>query len=271
MLLLVTALIQEARPLARALGLAPRREGGPVRLFGGAGDYLLAVSGVGAARSAAVTGHLLTRFPEIRAALNTGMAGAVEGAFERGQWVRIHAVRDEASGRLLIPDILDEDALPEAALLTVGQVRREAPPPGHLVDMEGSGFLEATRFFLPTDRVALVKGVSDYCTEEFDTDAMVRCFGARCGELAEWIRRWGGGLEEEAAGEPEGLAALREAVEARLRLTATQRHQLSGWLRGYWLRGGSAEAVLAVLPAERPTDKSGQKRIIKEVRDVLAG
>lgn len=270
MLLLVTALLDEARPLGRALGLSREGREGSVRWFAGA-DYLLAVSGPGALRCAAVTSRMLTRFPQIRAACNAGVAGAAEGEYSIGQWVRVHSVRDEASDRLLIPDILDRHSLPEAALLTVGQIRRHPAPAGHVVDMEGSGFLEAARFFLPTDRVAVFKNISDYCHGEFNTETMAGCFAENAGAFPRLLKEWAGGLAEPAPDEPAGLGELQQVVTERLRLTETQRHQLARWLRGYLLRGGDAAAVLDRLPAQPVRDKVHGRTLFQEIRDVLAG
>ena len=257
----------ESRPLRRALVL--RGEPGcPFPVFLGE-SHLLVQSGTGAPASAAATAWAMAKFPGISDAVNLGFAGALPERFPLHSWVRAHSVRDQASGRLYLPDILDQHSFAEGPLLTVGKVQREAVFPGGLVDMEGSGFALAARRFLPAHRIALLKWISDAQDGAVDRDGLEAAFAASISDILPFLQP-----DEGAGNSPSAAAEAAEAlageVEAGLRLTVTQRGYLRRWIRGYCARGGDPAAVRRLLPGSLPATKSGNKMVFEEVRRALA-
>lgn len=257
----------EGRPLRKALCL--RGEPGcPFTVFTGE-SHVLVQSGTGSAASAAATAWALATFPAITSALNIGFAGALPAEFPLHSWVRAHSVRDQASGRLYLPDILDPHPFAEGPLLTVGRVQREPVFPEGLVDMEGSGFALAARRFLPAHRIALLKWISDAQDGAVDRDGLETAFAASLPDILPFLQTDEGEGNSPSATD-EAAESFAGEVEAGLRLTVTQRGYLRRWIRGYCARGGDPAAVRRVLPDVLPATKSGNKKIFEKVRRVLA-
>lgn len=264
MLLITTALMIEARPLVAALGLKAAGEG-PFPLYGGGGRILL-VTGTGTLRASAATGWALGRHPGIEAALNIGFCGASPGCAPLHAWRYVHSVRDEATGRMSIPDILIKHPFEEAPLLTVQRAVCGDSGQAALVDMEGSGFYEAARQVLPPDRIALLKWVSDALTEPLEAEEVARAYAGSLEPVLAFIRNRGDGEAPsgEAAGDP-----LVEEILSRLRLTRTQETQLRKWVPGYLSRGGDRRRLLDTLPAATPAIRPDNTRAFNDLRDVL--
>ena len=110
MILIVTALMLEARPVREQLGLQALGNE-PYPVFAG-DNFILVVSGTGVLKASAATGWAMARFPGIRAAVNLGFAGAAESTSSLYKWHYIHAIRDQSNGRLYVPDILLRHAFP---------------------------------------------------------------------------------------------------------------------------------------------------------------
>ena len=266
MLLITTALMLEARPLREALGL--RDQGtGPIPVFADE-RILLIVTGTGPLKASAATAWAIGTFPGIRAALNIGFAGASPEVSPLHRWHYIHSIRDQASGRLHVPDILWKHPFPETALLTVAKIMRADSGWTGLVDMEGSGFHEAARRFLPPDRLALLKWVSDPLSGTIDAPQTARIFKNALAEALPFIDQWASPVEAEAEGSEKDL--LRE-IGRCLRLTETQRQFLRKWIRGYLARNSDPGAVMAVLPDEPPATKPLNARYFAALKDVLKG
>ncbi|NBD39322.1 MAG: hypothetical protein GVY10_12210 [Verrucomicrobia bacterium] len=257
----------EGRPLRKALFLRGK-PGFPFPVFLGE-SHVLVQSGTGSAASAAATAWALATFPTITNALNIGFAGALPPEFPLHSWVRAHSVRDQASGRLYLPDILDAHPFAEGPLLTVGRVQREPVFPEGLVDMEGSGFALAARRFLPAHRITLLKWISDAQEGGVDGDGLETAFAASLPDILPFLQPDEGEGNSPSVAD-EAAESFSNEVEAGLRLTVTQRGYLRRWLRGYLARGGDAEAVRQVLPAAIPATKSGNNKVFEEVRRVLA-
>ncbi|MEX0325733.1 MAG: hypothetical protein AB3N33_06560 [Puniceicoccaceae bacterium] len=266
MILIVTALMVEARPVRDRLGLSALGSE-PFPVFSGKGATLV-VSGTGALKSSAATAWAMARFPDIRAAVNVGFAGAPAAISPLHRWHIIHSIRDQSSGRLYIPDILVRHGFPEASLLTCGQAVREDSGLEGLVDMEGSGFYEAARQFLSPDRIALLKWVSDHLGGKLDMAALHQPYREAMEPLAEFLRSWDPGAE---AGAPDVSPAILETVKTRLRLSQTQDKFLEKWVRGYISRGGKESRLLEVLPEKTPTAKRENNRHFEMLKDVLKG
>jgi hypothetical protein len=264
MMLLTTALMIEARPLVAALGL----RGFPGEAFPLFRNdrYLLVVSGTGPLRAAAATAWSLGRFPDLSVAVNLGFCGASPGAAPPGSWHYVHSVRDAASGRLHVPDIPWRHPFPEAGLRTFPLPVTENTGRPELVDMEGSGFMEAARSFLAPDRVVILKWVSDHLQGTLDSDSVARSFAAGLSPVIDFLT--GFPLPETAPGDDPGEALL-EAVLERLRATRTQEAFLRRWIHGFLARGGDPAHLLDRLPAAPPGSRRDNNRLYEELKHVF--
>lgn len=264
MILYSVALMLEARPLVTALGLKAMPEQ-PFPVFGD-GRRLLVVSGTGSHRAAAALGWALGRWPAIGAAANLGFGGAAEGVAGLREWYLVHAVRDKASGRLYIPDILFRHPFEERGLLSVPRVSTGEPGWNGLVDMEGSGFIEAARRFLAVDRILLLKWVSDPLSGEIEVEATRAAFTEAVQGLLPFLENW----EAIHSGETEDRSTeLASRISERLNLTRTQTAFLRKWADGYLRRGGPPEAILTLLPDETPTTRRANTACFNRLRDAF--
>jgi nucleoside phosphorylase len=266
MILITTALMIEARPLIDRLGL--KAHGNETfRVFYDE-KYLLAVSGTGALRSSAATAWAMGRFEGIHAAVNIGFCGAAEEVAGLHEWYFINSIRDAATGRLSMPDILIRPGMPEAGLLTSPVVVKGRIEEKRLVDMEGSGFFEAARQFLAPDCIALLKWVSDPLTGEIEIEPTVAAYAQSLEKVMVFLENWGPLGESHDA---DGLDGLVSAINSRLRLSETQQLALRDWLFGYLARGGEAGRILEMLPEQCPAAKQGNNRVFERLKDALKG
>ena len=266
MILIVTALMLEGRPIRDRMGLKAMGNE-PFPVFA-SDEAILVICGTGALKAAAATGWAMARFPGIAMAVNVGLAGAPERVSPLYRWHLVHAVRDQANGRLYIPDVLVGHNLPEAQLLTVGKVLKDDIGWDGLVDMEGSGFYEAARQFLSPDRIALLKWVSDPLSGTINAGEVGLQLESDIGIAVEFIRecRQGAGEQTESPDPP-----LLQAIRAKARLTRTQDLFLQKWIRGYLDRGGVEAPVLALLPEATAASKRDNNRLFEELKNVLKG
>ncbi len=166
--LIITSLMPEASPLVDAWGLKLTRSGeieDRFQLFHSNNLYL-GVSGIGKLRSsvatAALISHLLAKHGSL-VAINLGIAGAAPSTAPIGTLGLIHKVRDVATNCRTYPDVLLKHPVQEFALDTHDHPVTTAPTAPVLVDMEGSGFMQAATTLLPPSAVAILKVVSDHC------------------------------------------------------------------------------------------------------------
>ena len=265
MLLVSTALMLEARPLVESLGLKALPNE-PFPAFSGR-DWLLVVTGTGSVKAAAATGWAMGRFPGIQAAVNIGFCGASPTVAHLHEWFYIHSVKDAATGRLLLPDILQAHPFAEKALLTVPEVLRADNGWTGLVDMEGSGFMEAARRFIAPDRIALLKWVSDPLSGEIDVCSTRSAYAQALPAVIAFLHQWPGNqaVSEGSSGEE---PLLRECLQ-RLKLTRTQQAFLRKWLRGYLARGGDPTRVREALPVSIPCNKKANTECLDRMKNVL--
>jgi hypothetical protein len=264
MMLLTTALMLEARPLVRRLGLCAQDKTA-FPLYAGK-DLFLVVTGTGPLKAAAATGWAMARCPEIRRVVNIGFAGADPEVAPLHSWYYIHSIRDQGSGHLLVPDILRRHPFPEISLLTVPKIVHGPLDWPGLVDMEGSGFFEAARRFIAPDRIALLKWVSDPLSGRIDPVATEAAFEQGLDPVLDFLRNW---PAEAAATNDTGVEALLKEIGERVRLTRTQTEFIVKWTTGFIARGGDAQRVRAVLPGQVPKTKEENKRVFAELTDVL--
>jgi nucleoside phosphorylase len=127
-------------------------------------DFKLIVSGVGKLKSAIATTYLLstTKCTKI---INIGFCADSKGGVI-GSAFGIKKVVDFATNKRYFSDYCYPFEIKD--IITVDKPL-EYPIKDNLIDMESSGFFEASFKFLPANKIALIKVVSDYCnTKEFN-------------------------------------------------------------------------------------------------------
>lgn len=264
MILITTALPMEAKPLVASLGL--KAESGEAFPVYRNEECVLVVTGVGALKASAATGWALGRLAEFHAAINVGFCGAAPEVCGLHEWIYVSSIRDQASGRLSIPDILFRHPFRELALLTVGKVVKSGIDWNGVVDMEGAGFFEAAGRFLAPDRLALIKWVSDPLTGSIHIEETSRAYAGAIEPVVDFIREW---IRLPGTSTGAETRALYAQVESRLRLTRTQAHFVRKWADGYLARGGDPAGILEILPEAPPATKAANSRIFEELKNVF--
>ncbi len=280
LVLIIAALHEEAKPLIQHLGLK-RDAAHPIPVFRG-NDTVLAVTGIGKIKAATTAGYLAAKLSpkEVGLALNVGIAGAHPSMNTCiGRAYLIHKIVDAGMGREFFPDMLVRSNLPETSVTTFDRaVRLDASPdepdpfaePIDLVDMEASGFFQSISRFLPPHRVACLKVVSDFLRPDALTDASVESLiRARVAEIEAFIRAHRGLLEFPDDGLGPADRDWIQQASAHLKLTATQQHMLSDWVRVFRLQAGDDLPDFKIhgeLPAT--TKQEGKKRL-EQIRQAL--
>jgi len=264
MILLSTALMMEARPLVERLELSACGNE-PIRTYTNE-TFILMVTGTGGIRAATAIGWAHGRFPDIRATVNIGFCGAAPEVAPMHQWHYINSIRDAATRRLSIPDILWKHGLPEAGLLTSPKVVDSPIEEKRLVDMEGSGFFEAARQFLSPDAIALLKWVSDPLTGRIEAEKTARDYEKTFDPVIEFLKNWPAGEDKSA---PDESTDWYESIVSRLRLSESQSHYMKKWLTGYGVRGGDPLKLFDCLPEKSPTTKRENTIVFERLKDVI--
>ncbi|AOP32583.1 phosphorylase [Leptospira tipperaryensis] len=171
MIFISTALFPEAKPLIEFLGLKILREKSAFPIYQNE-NYTLTVSGIGKISSAIATSFLLSRFEntiqESSWIFNFGICGSPKEYASIGESFLIHKVTDWGSGKNVYPDLLFKSPLKESTLVTVDRPVFEKESSDHkntLVDMEAFGFFQASKKFFTSDKIRIVKTVSDHFTK----------------------------------------------------------------------------------------------------------
>ncbi|MCL8267311.1 phosphorylase [Leptospira weilii] len=258
MIFISAALFPEAKPLIETLGLKILRDKTPFPIYRNE-KYILVVSGAGKIFSAMSVVFLLNEFKnsvvDSSWILNFGICGAPKESFKIGKSFLIHKIKDEGSSKSVYPDILFKSPIPESVLLTVDKpvFRNEISElPNTLVDMEAFGFFQASRKFFSSDKIRIVKTISDHFTklESEKEIGIVDTISLRIKEALPDILSIlsipvSKGNEVEL--QQNEIAALSFITEF-LRLSETERIQLKDWMIGYKIRtGNSSEQGLSIL------------------------
>jgi len=246
---LVTAHLNEARPLIRRLGLKKAQTFKTFAIYASE-DTALIISGIGKIRSAAAVSHLLSIKPPARDSLlvNIGICGAKNREMAVGQSILIHKLLDHDTGRTFYPDMLWKHSFPENTLETFShavyshhmqQIR------GNLVDMEGTGFFEAASLFLGPHQIQLIKIVSDHLEgKPLSRELIEELVEGTADPICSHIRSIHGSFRSfRDVLEADELETL-ESIGGKLHLTATQRSDLLKKARLYKLRNKKSLAWL---------------------------
>lgn len=180
-MILVFALLSEAKPFLQRLSAKGIHSQGNQRLFEFSGGFIL-VTGVGKIASAigvtAFSAKIALEKRQTSRIWNLGSSGAMDRTLEIGSFHWIHKVTDQGSGKEEFPSFIEK--IPpnlETSLLTLDSpLYSDANPhqgTAQLVDMEGFGFFKAANLYFPTENIRIGKWVSDYlepCSAEHLTN-----------------------------------------------------------------------------------------------------
>ncbi|MBM9499832.1 phosphorylase [Leptospira sp. 201903071] len=250
MIFISTALFPEAKPLIESLGLKSLKGKSAFPVYQNE-NYTLVVSGIGKISSAIATSFLLSGFEdaiqESSWILNFGICGSSKEYAAIGESFLIHKVADWGSGKNVYPDLLFKSPLKEASLVTVDKPVFENESSEHkntLVDMEAFGFFQASKKFFTSDKIRIVKTVSDHFTKlesssesNFSNVISDRIQSALPDIHA--ILRIPIVAERRILLDEEELKTLDSLIEF-LRLSETETIQLKDWMLGYKIRTGNS-------------------------------
>lgn len=252
MIFISVALFPEAKPLIESLGLKILRDQNPFPVYQNE-SHTLVVSGMGKIYSAMSVAFLLNEFKESITdsswIFNVGICGAPKEFSEIGKSFLIHKITDEGSQKNVYPDILFKSPISEATLMTMDKpvFENEASTlPNTLVDMEAFGFFQASRKFFSSDRIRVVKTVSDHFTKLESTQGLgvAETISLRISEeLPNLLTILSTPISnhKEADLEKEENVILLTMTEI-LRLSETETIQLKDWMIGYKIRTGNSLA-----------------------------
>jgi adenosylhomocysteine nucleosidase len=274
MILFQCALHCEAKPLISHLRLKKELGSHSHQIFSG-GPYQLIISGIGQIKAAAACGLLFGLFKDSPCSLllNVGSCGASE-SFPIGSIYLINKITSLALGRSLYPDILINHGLQEAELLTVEQPIdhiNHNPDQKRLFDMEGFGFFKAASCFVPPDRIACLKIVSDHANpEKVAAKDLNRMIEQQLEAIISIVEAYSQLAKNSQHDTKESKAKKQAGLMANaLRLTATQREQLADLILAYLAKGNDDLRFLEQYCLRAVTDKYQAKQILREIRERL--
>ncbi len=270
----MTALHSEARPLIEHFDLEKSTDSKRLDLFEN-DELKLIVSGIGKLRSAIATSYLLTRNMTSGhgAVINIGIGGSVTKNRPIGELSYVHKITDHATGREYFPEAVLSHDMPGAEVETfdkpVGQ-NEKISITGDLVDMEASGFYQASSLFVETHAVYCLKVVSDYLewshlSKEFVSGLIHRNMPT--------INRFFQRLTEFHRPEPELIRPEDQErivmIVANLKLTSAQSDLLWSWCRSAKIRGLELGVRLEPFLQVKYKTKSENKDALERIRKSL--
>lgn len=138
-------------------------------------EILLIISGIGkikasSAISTAITYSLSKEIPlESVNLLNFGFAGATEN-FQISSLLHINKISDFETNKNYYPDLIFKSNLEKASLISFNSpVDHNSQLESTLVDMECSGFFEASSIFVAPHQIQSIKIVADHLNPEYYT------------------------------------------------------------------------------------------------------
>ncbi|MCW7480762.1 phosphorylase [Leptospira kanakyensis] len=246
------AVLSEAKPWLTKLEAKPISHSGKFRIFQKDNHYII-ISGTGKLSMALAVSefaHTLSK-PERNQmkVWNLGIAGSGRSEHKLGDFFWINKISDVSSSKDFYPDrILNSNFKKETNLKTFDRpvtkekqrdrfisLNSEELENLNLVDMEGSGFFEATSLYFPLENIAVGKLVSDHLEGKFCQAEDVETMMAKTmeGLFEEWTKPlpWVNVDSIETVDWP-----LVESFIQNLRLTETMRHDLKKSVRFFRLR-----------------------------------
>ena len=247
MIFLVTALFEEAKPFINFYKLKPVNDG-RFTIFENADSWLkLCVTGPGQVACASALSHMLTLYGASRTDFVVNV-GTCAGSAPVGSLFLINKITDQATGRTYFPDVIYQHNFSESAIITSDTpVNGTASEAGSLVDMESSALYQAATLFVNTDRVIMLKIVSDnFDGSTVSRDLVSKLIDSQLAPITDFIARLAGMPSEEAAID-ESLAAR---LTADLCCSAVMEGQLLQYLTYASLSGLDYTAIIDTMYEE---------------------
>jgi hypothetical protein len=268
---IVTALHCEAKPLITKLKLKKDTASTKFDLFRNA-EYSLIVSGMGKIRAAAATTFLLHTGGLPAAVVNIGICGSANARLKIGTMFLIHKITDHASGREFYPDAIHKLGLKESSVETFDKpvvMENISGMDLELVDMEASGFVQSASLFLESHQIVCLKVVSDFLelsniSKEFisgvidkNISSLEKVFSilAKAHKTKHLLSE----AEQELLGR----------IGTQLRLTETQKHQLTDWAKSYKIRNPAGLDILESFLTVTVKTKNDNKQAFSRIRQIL--
>ncbi|MCW7489012.1 phosphorylase [Leptospira meyeri] len=246
------AVLSEAKPWITKLQAKPMSHSGKFRIFQKENHYII-ISGTGKLSMALAVSefaHILPKPDRNQMKIwNLGIAGSANSEFSLGDYFWIHKITDAATKRDFYPDRVEKSIFTKETTLTTYDrpitknktsdqflsLSQEELENTQLIDMEGSGFFEATSLYFPLENISLGKLVSDHLEGNFCKAETVESMMAETmeGLFSEWISPlpWIGIDSIDTFDWP-----LVESFIKNLRLTETMKHDLKKSIRFFRLR-----------------------------------
>ncbi|MCB1190399.1 MAG: hypothetical protein H7A23_22100 [Leptospiraceae bacterium] len=172
MVYIVTALYVEALPIINWFHLVKTNSTSKFKIYNNEKIQLI-ISGTGKVKSAIATTYLLSQqenhnLKDDSVILNIGICGSKNKNFDLGTMFLVHKIVDFANQRTYFPNIPPDNQLSKAAITTADKavISDSEAIQTDLVDMEASGFFQASSLFMENKNIALLKIVSDHLSDK---------------------------------------------------------------------------------------------------------
>lgn len=274
MLYIITAIAGEAIPLIHAFKLKKDITYTKFDLFKN-DEIKLIVTGIGKVKSAIATTYLLVK-DNPRSGdhiFNIGVCGSSNENYKIGQIFLINKITDASSGKNFYPEAVFKHNLPEDHLITFDKPVKKSTMtnlPSCLVDMEASGYYEASSLYFQSHRIHILKIVSDYLKGEKLTSAFVQSLMEKSIPTIENILQ---STHKTPIPDSNVLTdsdyKLFDQISTELKLSTTQRFQVLDLLKSYKVRKGEDLDFLKEYLKNKKSSKSENKKIFEAIVERL--
>lgn len=268
---IVTALHAEASPLIDYFNLKKDIAFKKFEIFSN-NRISVIVSGIGKIKSAVATTYFLGQVDPV-CVINFGICGTPKPDYKIGDLVVVNKITDVSGRREFFPDMIVKHHLREAHVTTFDTpvtMDMAVELNLDLVDMEASGFFQSASVFLPPDKIAVLKIVSDYLelehvTREFVTELVQ----TKLSEIDNFIQHFSTVQFKNGGVFTEEENFLLGELSGRLRLTTAQNHLLREWATAYKITSKKEIAFLNEFLHAKIQNKNERLLVFKRVRAKL--
>tara|TARA_B100000427_G_scaffold251955_1_gene215226 strand:+ start:565 stop:1383 length:819 start_codon:yes stop_codon:yes gene_type:complete len=203
--------------------------------------------------------------------INIGLAGGKKGIHEIGDIFLINKIKDEASQKLLYPDILIKHPFQESGITTVDKsIGDGGAKYQDLVDMEASEIFKICSQLSSINNIAFIKIVSDHMDiafNNFNNEFILNLIEAKLVPIGNFIKSFkiNEDLNKNILNNVD-LEWLKQTIKI-LRLTKTQEIYLEKYLKGYRIR--KSGNIYPILPSKRPESKINRNKIFQNICEEL--
>lgn len=266
MIYISVALMEEAKIFIEFYNLKRDNNIKKIQVFGNE-KVKLVISGVGMLKSIVSISLFLSYFQveEKDIFLNFGVCGSREKVYKIGDIVFANKVINRIFEKNYYPDMLYYHNFEEGVLETFDKVVGTSDTViGDIVDMEGAGAIEVAGNFFTSDRILIVKVVSDYL-ENLEMINIREILGINFNLFIEWLEKRKE-LSYEKKKIPLNLMIIIEEMMERLRLSETLKNEFKELCSYYYFGGNDLERVLRDYLEIEIGDKREGKKIFDEFK-----